>query len=107
MEFFYATGACSLASHIALEEAGLEFEAKRVDLFKGEQQEASFLSMNPKGRIPVLVTDRGILTENMAILLYAAMTSPSARLAPLDDPLLLARMQSCLLYTSPSPRDIS
>jgi len=43
MEFFYAAGACSLASHIALEEAGLEFEAKRVDLFKGEQQEASFL----------------------------------------------------------------
>ena len=71
MEFFYAEGACSLASHIALEEAGLEFEAKRVDLFKGEQQKASFLSMNPKGRIPVLVTDRGILTENMAILLYA------------------------------------
>ena len=62
MEFFYAAGACSLASHIALEEAGLEFEARRVDLFKGEQQ-GFFLSMNPKGRIPVLVTDRGILTE--------------------------------------------
>jgi len=98
MEFFYAAGACSLASHIALEEAGLEFEAKRVDLFKGELQEASFLSMNPKGRIPVLVTDRAILTENMAILLYAAMTSQSARLAPLDDPLLLARMQSFNAY---------
>lgn len=98
MKLFYTPGACSLASHIALEESGISFESERVDLFAGEQRTDDFLRLNPKGRIPVLVTSQGVLTENIAILLFAAMANPKSRLAPLDDPFALARMQSFNAY---------
>lgn len=98
--FYYAPGSCSLASHLALEIAGAEYEAIRVDLRKMEQQEAEYLSMNPKGRVPVLVTDAGVITENPAILLYVAQKYPQAGLAPLDDADALAQVNSFNAYLS-------
>ena len=68
---FYAPGACSMAAHIALEESGEKYEAKRMDLSKGEQKTAEYLKIHPLGRVPALKLDDGSpLTENTAILPY-------------------------------------
>ena len=84
MKLFYAPGSCSLASHIALEEAGAAYEAVKVDLRQSEQRQPEYLAFNPKGRVPALVTDRGVLTETPAILAYVAQAHPQAGLLPTD-----------------------
>jgi glutathione S-transferase len=91
---YFAPHTCSLASHIALEDAGATYVMKRVDFAKTEQQKPDYLAINPKGRVPALVTPRGILTETPAMLVFIAQTFPKARLAPLDDPFAFAEMQA-------------
>ncbi|WP_430911858.1 glutathione S-transferase family protein [Methylobacterium sp. sgz302541] len=81
---YYAPGACSLASHIVLEEAGASFETVRLDLAKGDQRAASYLAVNERGRVPALVEDSWILTENTAILRHVARAHPQAGLWPED-----------------------
>lgn len=98
LKFFFSPQSCALASHIALEEAGADYQAVRVDFSKNEQRGAEYLRINPKGRVPALATDRGILTETPAILFYIAQTHPAARLAPLDDPFALGRLQAFTSY---------
>lgn len=98
LKFYFAPQTCALASHIALEEAGAAYEAVRVDFAKTEQRSADYLKVNPKGRVPALATDRGILTETPAILLYIAQSHPAAKLAPLDDPFALGRIQAFNSY---------
>ena len=100
MKLFYSTGSCALASHIALEEAGADYEAVRISLKDGDQRKPEYLTLNPKGRVPVLVTDGGVLTENVAILAFVAQSYPAAKLAPLDDPFAFARMQAMNSYLS-------
>ena len=71
LTLYYAPGACSLAAHIALEESGEKYEARRVDLGKGEQRSEAYLKIHPLGRVPALLLDDGQpLTENTAILPY-------------------------------------
>jgi len=82
LKLFYAPNACSLAPHIALNEAGADYEAIKVDTQKGEQRSAEYLALNPKARVPSLVTDRGILTEVPVLLAHIARTFPKAELAP-------------------------
>ena len=94
IRLYYAPGGCSLAVHVALEEAGATFEPVRLDFQNAEQRGAAYLAINPKGRVPALVTDDGVLTECVAILAWIAQTWPEARLAPLDDPWAFAQMQS-------------
>jgi len=96
--FFYAPNTCSLASHIALEEAQAPYEARRVDFTAAEQRTPAYLAVNPKGRVPALVTPRGVLTETPAILAFIAQSFPEARLAPLDDPFLFAEVQAFNSY---------
>ncbi|MFT6581956.1 MAG: glutathione S-transferase family protein [Alphaproteobacteria bacterium] len=91
---YYSPGSCALASHLALEEAGADYETVRINFVAEEQRKPDYLAVNPKGRVPALVTDRGILTETPAILLYIAQINPQAGLAPLGDPFDLARLQS-------------
>jgi glutathione S-transferase len=98
LKLYYAPGSCALASHIALEEADAEYEAVRVDLHTKDQRKPEYLSLNPKGRVPALVTDRGVLTENPAILAFIAQSFPEARLAPLDDAFAFARAQAFNSY---------
>jgi glutathione S-transferase len=98
LTLYFSNGACSLASHIALEEAGADYEAKRVDFKSNAQQSPDYLKINPKGRVPVLMTPQGILTESPAILAYVAQSFPKAELAPLDDPFAFAQMQSFNSY---------
>ena len=82
MKLYLAPGACSLADHIALHEAGLEFDRIRVDLrTKRTEDGGDFNEVNPKGYVPALVLDDGqLLTENVAILCWVAERAP--KLAP-------------------------
>jgi glutathione S-transferase len=71
LTLYYAPGACSMASHIVLEESGEKYEAKKVDLAGGEQRTEAYLKINPQGRVPAIRLDNGEpLTENTAILPY-------------------------------------
>lgn len=97
---YYGPGSCSLASLIAMEEAGLDYEPRRIDLAKGEQRAADYLKINPKGRVPALVTERGVVTETPAILAYIGQISRAVRLAPLDDSFAFAGMQAFNSYLS-------
>ena len=98
LKLYYATGTCALASHIALEEAAAEYSTVRIDFATSEQRSPEYLAINPKGRVPSLVTDRGILTETPAMLAFVAQSFPQARLAPLDDPFLFAEVQAFNSY---------
>lgn len=98
LKLFFASNTCALASHIALEEAAAPHEAVRVDFKTNEQRKPEYLAINPKGRVPALVTERGILTETPAILAFVAQSFPAAGLAPLDDPYEFARVQAFNSY---------
>ena len=95
---FYAAHTCSLASHIALEEAGAEYSTVRISFAKEEQRKPDYLAINPKGRVPTMVTDEGILTETPAMLAFIAQSFPQAQLALLDDPFAFAQVQAFNSY---------
>lgn len=94
LHFYYAPLSCALASHIVLEHIGADYKTTKLNLKENDQQTPDYLAINPKGRVPALVTDRGILTETPAILLYLAQTYPVANMAPLADHFALAEMQA-------------
>lgn len=98
LKLYYAPNTCALASHIALEEVGAPFETVRLDFRSTDQRKPEYLQINPKGRVPSLVTDRGILTETPAILAFVAQTFPHAGLAPLDNPFAFAEVQAFNSY---------
>jgi glutathione S-transferase len=98
LKLFYALNTCALASHITLEEAGAQYEAVRLDFRAGDQGKPEYLAINPKGRVPALATDRGILTETPAILAYIAQSFPQAKLAPLADAYAFAAVQAFNSY---------
>ena len=97
LKLFYGVGACSRASHITLEEAGAAYEPIRLSLKDGEQRKPEYLALNPKGRVPTLVTDRGVLTETPAILAWIGQTFPDATLVP-SDPFAFAKVQAFNSY---------
>jgi glutathione S-transferase len=82
---YLSPGACSLADHIALHEAGLPFDRVKVDLKAHRTEDGrDYRQINPKGYVPALVLDGGeLLTENVAILSWVADQAP--RLAPKGD----------------------
>ena len=98
LKLFYSPSSCALASHITLEESGADYQAERVDFASGQQREPEYLKINPKGRVPALVTDQGIITETPAVLVYIAQNNPQANLAPLNDAFAFAQMQSINSY---------
>ena len=98
LTLFYATNTCSLASHIALEDSGASYEAKRLNFAEGDQRKPEYLDINPKGRVPALVTGQGILTETPAILTYIGQSFPKANLIPANDPFRLGQIQSFISY---------
>ena len=98
LTLYYAAHTCSLATHIALEEAGADHATVRIDFAKAQQQSPEYLKVNPKGRVPALVTDRGVLTETPAMLAFVAQSYPAARLAPIDDPFAFAEVQAFNAY---------
>jgi glutathione S-transferase len=99
LTFYFTPKTCALATHIALIDAGADYTLRRIDFQSGEQRSPEFLAINPKGRVPALVTPQGILTETTALLTYIAQTHPQANLAP-TEPFALARLQSFTAFLS-------
>lgn len=97
MILYTVPGSCAFASHVALEMAGAGYEVKLAPR-EGGRTAKTFYDINPKGRVPALVTQQGVLTETPAILNYIAQTHPSANLAPMEDPWTFARIQSFCAY---------
>ena len=98
MRFYFAPHTCALASHIVLEQAGADYELERVDFKTNQQRSEGYRKINPKARVPALVTDQGVLTETPAILAFVAQRHPEAKIAPLDDPYAFAQVQSFNSY---------
>lgn len=82
IKLYYAPGACSLASHIALEEVGLPYETQKLNLMEGDQRKPDYLRLNPRGRVPTLVVDDNVMTENVGILTYLGGGYPGAGIWP-------------------------
>ncbi|QCO55874.1 glutathione S-transferase family protein [Pseudorhodobacter turbinis] len=97
MKLYYADTTVAIALIIALKEAKLPCDLVRVDFAAGEQTRPEFLAINPKGRVPALVTKQGILTETGALLDYIHALAPEAGLVP-DDPFQAAKMRELMYY---------
>ena len=98
LKLYYAPETCALASHIALEQVGAEYQAIGVNFSENEENSPEYLRMNPRGRVPVLITDRAVLSETPAILQFICQSYPDAGLAPLDDLFETARMNAFNSY---------
>ncbi|CAN7474098.1 glutathione S-transferase N-terminal domain-containing protein [Bradyrhizobium sp. LjRoot220] len=98
LKLYYAPGTCALASHITLAEAGADYTTERIDFKINQQNSPEYLAINPKARVPSLVTDRGILTETPAMLAFIAQSFPKAKLAPIEDAYAFAQVQSINSY---------
>lgn len=85
LKLYISPGACATASHIALEEAGADYQTQVVDLRSGQQKTPEYLAVNPAGQTPALETDHGVVTQNAAILSLVAQTHPDRNLAPTND----------------------
>ncbi len=99
MKLYYSPGACSLASHITLQEAGADFTIERADLrAKKTESGADFTAISPRGAVPVLVLDGGeVLTEGVAIMQYVADAAAPNSL-PAQGTLARARLQEALNF---------
>jgi glutathione S-transferase len=98
LTLYYARDTISLATHILLEEVGATYATVRVDFGKTEQRSAEYMKINPKARVPALVTERGILTETPAMLVYVAQQFRRPELALMDDPFAFAQVQAINSY---------
>jgi glutathione S-transferase len=85
LTLYFAPGASSMAAHIALHEVGVPFESRPLSFRKKETRDASFLALNPEGKVPTLLIDGRPLTEVAGILFYLARRYPQAELLPSDD----------------------
>ncbi|HUJ00850.1 MAG TPA: glutathione S-transferase N-terminal domain-containing protein [Usitatibacter sp.] len=84
IKLYYSPGACSLASHIALEEVGIAYETQRIRTAEGEQRSPEYLAINPRGRVPALVVDGKVMTENVGIMAYVAGGYGQGKIWPKD-----------------------
>jgi len=85
LTLYYGPRACSMASHVALEEAGASFEAKKVNIFSGEHLEPEYRAINPRAKVPALRFDNGqVLLESTAILGWIGTAYPGRNLLGAD-----------------------
>ena len=101
LTLYFSPGACSMASHIGLEETGAPYEEKPTLLPKGEHKTEAYLKINPRGKVPALNVDGKVITENTAILTYLARRFPEKKLLPAD-PIEEARCISTMAWFSNS-----
>ncbi len=92
LTLYFSPGACSLASHIGLEETGAPYEAKPILLAKQQQRTEAYLKINPRGKVPALNADAKILVENTAILTYLARRFAEKKLMPAEEARCIATM---------------
>jgi glutathione S-transferase len=103
MKLYHSPGACSMACHIVLEEAGAAFEPVPVLLAQGENRAPAYLAVHPRGFVPVLELDDGrCLTEAAAVLLHVARRFPEARLLPEAGSIEEARAYEWLMWLTNS-----
>ena len=102
LTLFYSPGACSLASHIALEEIGVPYEPRQTLLADGAHKTPEYLKINPRGKVPALDVDGEVITENTAILTYLGKQFPQAKMWP-TDPIGEARCISQMAWFSNTP----
>lgn len=101
MKLYYMPGACSLATHILLREAGLPVELERVGRDKQTEHGENFLEVNPKGYVPALQMEDGdILTENLVVHNYIADLRPASKLAPAHGTKARLRQDELAVYIS-------
>ena len=99
MKLYLTPGTCSMASNIALHEAGIPFELVKVDKRTKRANGIDFLTINPKGYVPALQLDDGqVLTENVVVLQYIADLNPAAELAPPVGTMERYRLQEWLSF---------
>jgi glutathione S-transferase len=99
IRFYYSPGACSLASHIALEENYVQYEGIEVSISKKQNREPDYLKINPRGTVPALVVNGQFLEENPAILTYISRRFKDSRMLP-EDPFEEARCVALLTWFS-------
>ncbi len=97
LTLYYAKGSSALAPHILLEEVGAQYAVHEVPIAKGAHREPEYLEINPKARVPALMTPEGVITENPAILTYIAETHPRAEMLP-DSPFARAEANTLCAY---------
>ena len=100
LKLFHSPGACSLVPHIALEEAGADYEAVLVTLAQGEHLRPEYLAINPHARVPALATEQGTITENIAVINYIADRFGAAGSVPRGDPYLAGKCNELLGWFS-------
>ena len=84
LQLYFAPGACSFVPHTLLEISGAAFEPTMVKLHKGEQNEAAYHAINPRGQVPVLVDEGQVITQIVAIVLYLDQKFPAAGFLPTE-----------------------
>jgi glutathione S-transferase len=84
LQLYFSPGACSFVPHAMLEMSGADYVPTLVKLHKGEQQEAAYQAINPRGQVPVLVDDGQVITQIVAIALYLDQKFPAASFLPTE-----------------------
>ena len=84
MKLYYGAGACSMASHITLEETGAPYETYSVNMAQREHKSPEYIKVHPHGKVPALQVDDKVIIENVAIQFYLTRKFPEANLAPKD-----------------------
>ncbi|MFD1341565.1 glutathione S-transferase family protein [Litorisediminicola beolgyonensis] len=97
MILYIAPATIAVAAAVALEEAGLPYEARRLEFRASEQRGPDYLALNPKGRVPLLIDGELRLTETGAILEYIHARAPEAGLMP-EGAEAQARIREALHY---------
>jgi glutathione S-transferase len=99
LTLYFSPGACSMATHIGLEETGAPYEEKPTMLMKGEHKTEAYMKINPRAKVPALSVDGRVITENTAILTYLARQFPEKKLLP-SDPVAEAQCISTMAWLS-------
>ncbi len=97
LQLYFGPGACSFVPHVLLEASGAPFEARMVKLHKGEQNEAAYRALNPRGQVPVLVHGEAVVTQIVAIVSYLDALFPEQNFLP-REPLARARALELLAW---------